>query len=80
MEQGRGPPSYFITLSCAEYHWEDVKQLLMDRFRTPGLNPPADMQEHFIKNVNLYTVHIQEYFQLRVKYWLETVGRTFLVS
>ena len=28
IEKGHGMPSFFITLSCAEYHWPDIKRLI----------------------------------------------------
>ena len=40
IEEGHGAPAMFITLSCAEYHWPDIKRLLIDRFKTVGITPP----------------------------------------
>jgi hypothetical protein len=28
MEQGGGAPFLFVTLSCADYHWQDIENLL----------------------------------------------------
>ena len=40
MEKGNGVPTFFITLSCAEYHWEDIERLIIDRCAVAGINPP----------------------------------------
>lgn len=72
---GHGPPTFFITLSCAEYWWKDIERLIVDRFVTAGQQPPdfsaASSKVTFINN---YTVVVQEYFQQRVKEWLTSVG------
>ena len=31
IEQGNGPPSLFLTLSCAEYFWPDLQRLINER-------------------------------------------------
>lgn len=78
MQLDHGAPSMFITLSCAEYFWPDVVRLLRDRLKFTDI----DLTEieigspKLIGLVNDYTIVIQEYFQRRVEYWLETVGRT----
>jgi hypothetical protein len=71
---GNGPPTLFITLSCAEYWWKDIKRLIADRFEIAGLLSPLD-ETNNVSLVNNYTFIVQEYFQLRVKYWIETVGK-----
>ena len=73
IEAGNGPPSFFITLSCAEYMWPDIKQLILDRCKVTGLSPP-DLNKSFVQTVNDYTVIVQEYFQERVQIWLCTIG------
>ena len=73
IENGHGPPNFFITLSYAEYHWPYIKQLIKDHFKLADLLPP-DLDQSYVALVNDYTLIIQEYFQQHVKYWLETVG------
>jgi len=73
IEAGHGPPNFFITLSCAEYLWPDIKRLIENRFECGGLKVP-DLNKSFVQIVNDYTVIIQEYFQERVKIWLSTIG------
>ena len=77
---GAGPPTLFITLSCAEYYWPDISRLLKERFNFPGIKSPLgpayeDGRINTVTNVNDYTIVVQEYFQKRVQNWLDTVGR-----
>ena len=74
VEQKHGAPNIFITLSCAEYHWPDIKRLMADRFECVDLESP-DLEEAYTKIINEYTIIIQEYFQARVETWLATVGK-----
>jgi hypothetical protein len=71
----------FITLSCAEYYWPDISRLLHDRFsfidkeHNPLGDAYTDGRINTVQNVNDYTIVIQEYFQMRIKNWLKTVGK-----
>jgi hypothetical protein len=40
MEKGNGVPTFFITLSCAEYHWQDIQRLIVDRCAVAGIAAP----------------------------------------
>jgi Helitron helicase-like domain at N-terminus len=40
VEKGNGLPNFFITLSCAEYHWNDIERLINDRCRIAGTKLP----------------------------------------
>ena len=75
VQAGHGAPNFFITLSCAEYQWEDVKRLIRERFRLAGL-PEPDLDKNLVEIVNDYTLIVQEYFQARTQLWLDTVGKT----
>ena len=77
VEVGNGAPVFFITLSCAEYFWADVSELLKDRLKLAGLDPSLGDHKHpkFLQTVNDFAVVIQEYFQERVVTWLDTVGK-----
>ena len=73
--QGNGPPTAFMTLSCAEYYWPDISRLINERQRLAN-EPITDFsQPGASKAVNDYTLVIQEYFQIRVKRWFETIGK-----
>jgi Helitron helicase-like domain at N-terminus len=77
LEQKHGPPSFFITLSCAEYHWKDIERLIIDRCVKGGISIP-DFSTRRAAIINEYTVVVQEYFQKRVQAWLDTVGKNVL--
>src|SRR5688572_33427160 len=64
IEAGHGSPNFFITLSCTEYMWPDIKRLIMDQFKFVGLDTP-DLGKSFVQIVNDYTLIFQEYFQDR---------------
>jgi len=77
---GNGPPNFFITLSCAEYHWPDIIHLVKDRM-TIAENKQFDDScnlDNIVQIMNDYSVVVQEYFQKRVEIWLETVGKQVL--
>ena len=78
VECGNGAPMFFITLSCAEYYWADIEEIIKDRMEQAGLDSTSCKIGHpgFSQLVNDYSVVVQEYFQERVTTWLETVGKT----
>jgi hypothetical protein len=75
VDAGHGPPTFFMTFSCAEYKWPDIKRLLTDRFQCANLSVPDIEKTSFVRFINDYTIIIQEYFQERLQLWLNTVGR-----
>jgi hypothetical protein len=81
IESGNGPPTLFITLSCAEYFWGDLMKLLVDRFKmdNPGKEIP-DIKNDItarVKLANDYMLDVQDFFQQRTKHFLEEVfGKT----
>jgi hypothetical protein len=76
VEEGNGAPSLFLTLSCAEYHWKDIEILLNKRKHIAGELPiKLDNITDKVKAVNDYSLIIQEYFQTRVKDFLENYAR-----
>jgi Helitron helicase-like domain at N-terminus len=40
LEEGNGVPTFFITLSCAEYHWQDIERLIQDKCCIAGIEIP----------------------------------------
>jgi hypothetical protein len=74
IDKKHGPPTFFITLSCAEYFWPDVERLVKERFTGVGLEPP-DLEKARAKVVNDCTIVVQELFQERIKIWMRTVGK-----
>lgn len=77
VEIGNGPPTMFITLSCAEYLWADIIDKIKERMSIAG----QDTSRCFVGStglaaiVNDYAIVVQEYFQNRVTKWLDTVGK-----
>ena len=65
VEMGHGAPMFFITLTCAEYFWPDIIDLLKQRIDIAG----GDASEcyvgspHLSRILNEYTIVVQEYFQ-----------------
>ena len=80
VEAGNGAPSFFITLSCAEFLWADVIDKVKERIEIAG----GDSSDCYVGSpklatiVNDYSIVIQEYFQKRVVAWLDTVGKKCL--
>jgi hypothetical protein len=64
VEQGSGDPSLFVTLSCADYHWQDIEKLLNARRRIAG-DPPISLKS-LTEKVN---------FQARVSDFLEKYAK-----
>ena len=83
IEQGNGPPTLYLTLSCAEYWWPDLQKLICQRlfkssdkkYHVLAKNIQTGDHSSKIKGVNLYMGLVQEFFHLRVKHWLECVGK-----
>lgn len=77
VEIGNGAPTFFITLSCAEFLWADVIAKVKERIDIGG----GDSSDCYVGSpklatiVNDYSIVIQEYFQKRVVAWLDTVGK-----
>jgi hypothetical protein len=64
VEQGRGAPSVFITLSCAEYFWPDIKCLL-EEFILLTENRKVDLENNpnlLHQLLNDLSLIIQDYF------------------
>jgi hypothetical protein len=76
IETGAGPPTVFITFSCAEYFWPDVKRLL-EEYILLCEGKKVDLDKDFSawnKAVNDYTLVIQEFFHSRIESYLKSIG------
>ena len=75
VDKGHGAPNLFITLSCAEFFWPDLKRLLEERiYIASGKKIDLDKNKtEYNKAVNNYSIVVQEYFQIRTKDFLDTV-------
>ena len=77
IDEQHGAPNLFITLSCAEYFWPDIKRLLEDRILVAE-NREVDLDSNHtakVKAVNDYSIVVQQYFHKRVEKFLNTVGK-----
>tara|TARA_B110000902_G_C14245785_1_gene564230 strand:+ start:51 stop:1298 length:1248 start_codon:yes stop_codon:yes gene_type:complete len=86
LEKQHGPPTLFMTFSCAEYWWKDLESMLYKRCRhTEDEQLAHDMIYHHsskIRNtakqklLERHTTIVQQFFQHRMDNWLETVGKS----
>jgi len=77
VEKGRGAPSIFLTLSCAEYLWPDIKRILQD-FIKATTRRRMDLNKDFrVLNqvLNDYSLIIQDYFHKKVEFFIEHIGK-----
>lgn len=58
-----GPPTIFFTLYCAEYHWPEFHNLLVDI-------TPQTRQQHVLENPHLLDWLFTERTDRFIKYWL----------
>ena len=85
VKNGNGPPTLFLTFSCAEYWWKDILKLIQERCKhnedrnladimmnRPDTDEGKSAKFHLI---NKYEGVVQQYFQMRLDNWLETIGK-----
>ena len=73
---GHGGPNFFMTLSCAEYQWKDIENLVNKRRHIAGQTPlDLTILQNRINVMNDYTYIIQQYFQQRVQIFLSTYAK-----
>lgn len=78
VEMGRGAPSIFLTLSCAEYFWPDIKRLLED-FLRETTKRKVDLNNNFrLLNQVLNDFSLIVFFTKELNCSLNTLGRRFL--
>ena len=70
-----GPPSFFLTFSCAEYYWPDLiclvdarEEMFSDRKDVYSVDKYG-----LVKAICEHTRIVQESFQIRVRKWLKIV-------
>ena len=86
IEQKHGPPTLFLTLSCAELWWKDLQRILAERLLATGIDKLKTLADKVIsgdisssmKAVNLHAGLVQEFFHIRVEEWISTVGKKIL--
>ena len=85
LQNKNGPPTLFMTFSCAEYWWSDLEKMLVKRCQgTEDEKIVHDMMYHEddkkkmsakTKILENYAAIVQEFFQIRLDNWMETVGK-----
>ena len=75
---GHGPPTFFITLSCAENWWPDLVRIMTDLEKNAGnLNDAFALEQGDLKtlrkSVKRYPVYVNEYFLERSRTLMDTV-------
>jgi hypothetical protein len=80
IEVGNGPPTLFITLSCAEHFWLDVKRLLEDRlsYLPASDRPILSSKSDVMKAIKQYSIVVQEFFVKKVQHWMDTFAKEVL--
>jgi hypothetical protein len=73
-----GPPTHFITLSCAEFWWPDLRRIVAHMERLNGNNEQADDIEKnklgaISVSVRKYPLLVSEFFMIRGTLFIETV-------
>lgn len=76
--RGRGPPTFFITLSCAEFWWPDLMRLLAQLERKAKREVQASAIESgnsqaIQKSSKRYALYVNDFFMKRAKCFLKTV-------
>lgn len=76
--RGRGPPTFFITLSCAEYWWPDLLRLLAQLERKADREGDATAIESgnslvIKKSAKRYALYVNDFFMKRATKFLKTV-------
>lgn len=80
VEMNHGPPTLFITLSCAEYWWPDLTELIYQQVTRAGNTVHAAKIksgdfEAICQGVKEYSAIVQQFFVARVSNWLRTFGK-----
>ena len=80
---GRGPPTFFMTFSCAENWWPDLRRLMAQLEANAGNKTQADLLEAnnfkaMKKSVKHYPLYVNDFFMTRVNKYMQTVVKEAL--
>ena len=80
ISRGHGPPTHFMTLSCAENWWPDLRRLMIELEKKAGRSDHADKLAAndfpaMCKSVKRFTVYVNEFFMKRARIFLDTVAK-----
>ena len=78
VSRGRGPPTFFITFSCAENWWPDLRRILAQLERHAGNELAAQLLESndfkaMQKASKKYPLFVSDFFMKRLRYFMGTV-------
>ena len=75
---GRGPPTFFMTFSCAENWWPDLRRLMAQLESNAGNKTESDLLQGndfkaMKRSVKRYPLYVNDFFMKRVKKFMTTV-------
>lgn len=81
--RGHGPPTFFITLSCAENWWPDLRRLLYQLERIAGNSNLAEAiskggRKEMANSARKYPLFVNEFFMKRAHSFMKTVIKNAL--
>ena len=76
--RGHGPPTHFMTLSCAENWWPDLTRIMIELEKEAGNVEQVEALEQgdfkaMSKSVKRFTVYVNDFFMKRSKVFLDTI-------
>ena len=80
---GRGPPTFFMTFSCAENWWPDLRRLMAQLEANAGNKTQADLLDAnnfkaMQRSVKKYPLYVNDFFMKRVNKYMQTVVKEAL--
>jgi hypothetical protein len=83
VSRGHGPPTFFITLSCAENWWPDLRRLLYQLEKIAGNVKTADAiknggRKEMSNSARKYPLFVNEFFMKRANLFNKTVMKNAL--
>ena len=83
VSRGHGPPTFFITLSCAENWWPDLRRLLYQLEKIAGNVKMADAiknggRKEMSNSARKYPLFVNEFFMKRANSFMKTVMKNAL--
>jgi hypothetical protein len=83
VSRGHGPPTFFITLSCAENWWPDLRRLLYQLEKIAGNNEKADAikiggRTEMATSARKYPLFVNEFFMKRANSFMKSVMKNAL--
>ena len=78
-----GPPTHFITLTCAEHWWPDLRDIYADMEAIAGQTAESellltDILQEMSKAAQKYSFYVNEYFLQRLKRFIDCFARDLL--